>query len=103
MRPVRCTNQELGVDDSGVAFRDVPDCHRIHVVNQNLVEDVVVHNTEIAPEIPCYNVLSDLSPFSGSVKLLVDVSIESESLGTNVSGQSQVSKALQKGIESSKF
>ena len=75
-----CANQELGVENRFIALDDVVNRHRVHVVNQDLVVDLMTVDPEVAPFVSCNHMQTNLSPLSRSVELLVDVSVEPKGL-----------------------
>ncbi|QPL14657.1 hypothetical protein SEA_SCHWARTZ33_12 [Gordonia phage Schwartz33] len=76
---MRGADQKLWIYDRIITFNDVIDTHRVHMMNQNLVEDFMILNTKITTKISSYYVLSNTTPLSRSIKSLIDVTIKSES------------------------
>lgn len=94
MSPMTCTDQELWVKDVLVPSDYVFHSHRIHVMYQDLVKDLVILDTQITTVVSGDYVMANLPPLGRPIEPLVNVSIETKRRGPNRPGQSKVSKAL---------
>jgi hypothetical protein len=54
--------------------------HRIHVMDYWAIENLIAGNTEIVTFVSGYHVMSKISPFFGSIELLVHVAFETKGL-----------------------
>jgi hypothetical protein len=61
------------------------------VVNNQSTVDFIPLYAQITPIIPSYNAVSNLSPLSGCVELLVNIAIEAEGYGAHIGFESEVS------------
>lgn len=69
---------------------DVADSHRIHVMNIETLVDLIPLNPEIATVVSSNHLVPNTSPFTGSVELLIHVTIETESDLSDLSSQSKI-------------
>lgn len=83
VRSLRRRDQVSRVEDVLDTVNDVVNRHRVHVVNHDVGENLVPGHTQVTTVVSGYNCRSDLLPLTGSIKPLVDVSIETKSGGTN--------------------
>lgn len=91
---VRCRNQEFGIQDIGITVFDFVSCHRIHVMDDDLIVDLMTINAQIQAKISGDNFISNESPLSRCVKALVDVSVEAERGCANTSVETEVFEPL---------
>src|SRR4051794_20540131 len=77
--------------------------HRIHVMDQRSIVDLVALYTQVTTIVSDNYIISKTSPFSRSIELLVDVTIETESHYTDLSGKRQITESLFERVESSQF
>lgn len=75
---VTSRDQEFWIQDVGITMFDFVSRHRIHVMNDDLIVDLVSINAQIQAKISGDNFISNESPLSRRVKALVDVSVEAE-------------------------
>lgn len=69
-------DQELRVKDRLVTLNDVVNRHRVHVVNQDLVVDVMICYAKIATIVSGNDVVSNLTPLLRSIEPLIDMSVK---------------------------
>lgn len=84
-------------------MNNVVHLHRVDVVNDCSTEYVMSFDPKIASVVSCDDMVSNLTPFSGVVELLIQVSIESESGKANRALEGQIPKAFFEGIDSLEF
>lgn len=89
-----CTDQELWVKDVFVPSDYVVHSHRVHVVYQDFIEDLVILDTQITTIVSGDYVMANLSPLGRPIEPLVNVSVETKRRGPDRPWQSKVSKAL---------
>lgn len=63
MRSMGCRDQILWIENIIIAVDEIFTHHRVHVVDDDLVEDLVSFNTKITTIVPCNDVVSELTPF----------------------------------------
>jgi hypothetical protein len=85
VRIVRGADQKLEIERVSSSMSDVLFSERIHVMDDQLVVNIVTIHAEIARLISKDCFLAKLAPFTRRVELLVDPTIESERLGGNIS------------------
>lgn len=73
---------------------DVTYTHRIHVMNDDTVVNLIPINTQVTTIVTGDDVVTNLSPLSRRVELLVDPTIETESRFTNLSSERQILESL---------
>lgn len=78
--------------------------YRVHVVNDHPTVNVVTIDSKITTVVSNYEFVSKTLPFSSLVELLVQISVESESVFPNVTiGQLQILEPLLEGFKFAKF
>ena len=77
--------------------------HWVHVVYDDLVVDLVTFTTQIQTFVPCNNMLSNLSPLSRDIELLVDVSIEPEGRRADDTTKLKICEPLFERVETSEL
>ena len=94
MRSMTCTDQELWVKDVLVPSDYVVHSHRVHVMYQDFIEDLVILDTQITTIVSGDYVMANLPPLGRPIEPLVNVSVETKRRGPDRPRQSKVSKAL---------
>lgn len=61
---MRYADQKLGIYDRTIPLDNVINRHWVHVVNKNLIIDLMIWNRKITAKISGNNMLSDLTPLS---------------------------------------
>lgn len=75
-------DQEFRIKDRLVTLNDIVNRHGVHVVDENLVVDVVICYAKVTTIVSSNDVVSNLTPLLRSIELLVDVSIEPKGLNS---------------------
>lgn len=57
--------------------------HRIHVMDDESVVDLVPLNPKVAPHVSRYDLVAELTPLAGRVEPLVEITIEPEGRSTD--------------------
>lgn len=65
--------------------------------------DLIALYTQVTTIVSDDHIFSKTSPLSRSVELLVDVTIESESCHSNLSGERQITESFFERVQSSQF
>jgi hypothetical protein len=81
---VRSRDQELGIEDARIAIDNIGNLHRVHVMDNDVQVDVVPIKAEIATHVSSDDVMTNLTPLSGRVELLIHVAIKPEGRATNI-------------------
>lgn len=68
---MRNADQELGVKNRVITTGDVADSHRVHMVNDNAVEDWRFESGQVATFVSNNDFVSKTLPFERAVELLV--------------------------------
>ena len=92
-------DQELGIEYSWIAAFDINDVHRIHVMNVDSIVDIKTFDTKVASVITHDHMVTDITPFSGSIKGLVEVAIKPEGYITNLAVEREVFVSFLKRIQ----
>lgn len=71
-------DEELRIENLFFAMDDLIDSHRIHVVDDHPVMNLMVGNTHVATKISSDYLMANLLPLSRSIETLVDVALEAE-------------------------
>jgi hypothetical protein len=71
-------DQELRVNDLIATADNVFDTHRVHMMNDDPVEDVETLDPEITAQVSSDNVVADKPPLSRPVELLIHPAIVAE-------------------------
>lgn len=87
---VRHADEKLGIDDGTVTLDEICQSHRIHVMDDDLVVNVVAFDPEIAPVVSSDHEVADLLPLTGSIELLIDPTVGTERRLRDSSTESQV-------------
>ena len=66
-------------------------------VSDNPVCNLVVRNTEVASHVPNNNFVTEHSPFSGLIKVLIQIPVKSECIMPNSTMQLQITESVFKG------
>ena len=98
VRFVGATDQKIRVQDVRIEEFDLIWTNRVHVVNKDTTVDFVTFKTQIAAIIARNDLISDSFPLCRLVKALVQITIESESLMTHSTTNSQVIVPIFYGI-----
>src|SRR6202012_791046 len=77
------TDQELRIEDAWVIAGHIFHSHRIHVMHDWTVVDLVCGLTQIKAKVSGYHDVASMPPLSRSVKPLVEVTLETESGDAN--------------------
>jgi hypothetical protein len=96
---VGCADQELEIERMLSSVDDVLFDKRIHVMNDELCVNIVTIHTEIACLISKNCFLAKLSPFARRVEPLIDPSVETERLTTDLAFQREVLESFLEGFE----
>lgn len=99
VRLVRATYQKIGVQYIRIEEFDLIRSNRVHVVNEYTTIDFVSFKTKIAAVIARNDLVPDSFPLSGLVKTLVQITIESESLISNATADSQIIVPIFNGVK----
>lgn len=78
----------------GFSVLQVTDGHWIHVMNIEPTVDLEAGHAQVTTLITNDDLVSNASPLSGRVELLVHVSVEAEGLVSNNSSEREILKAL---------
>jgi hypothetical protein len=89
-----CRDQELRVQDVWITIVHVFDGDGIHVVDDDLVEDMVIIHSQVHTLIPSDYFVSKISPFTGAVEVLVGPTFESEGSDADFASKLEVVKAF---------
>lgn len=100
---VRRGDQELGIEYVIVAVNDVVGRHRVHVMDDDLVIDLIAFDAEVHTEISGDHIVTSLLPLSRSVESLVQITIEPESGLPDFTAEPEVGIPLFKGVKPSEF
>jgi hypothetical protein len=66
-------------------------------VSDNPVRNLMVRNTKVTSHVPNNNFVTEHPPFSGLVKVLIQVSVKAKSIMPNSTMQLQIMKPVLKG------
>lgn len=102
MRLVGATDQKIRIQDVRVKEFDLIWANRIHVVNKDTAVDFITLKTQIAAIIARNDLISDLFPLHGLIKTLVQITIESKSLVSDATTDSQVIVPIFDGVKKNK-
>lgn len=102
MRFVGATDQKIRIQDVGIKEFDLIRLDRVHVVNEDTTVDRITFKTQIAAIIARNDLISDPFPLHGLVKTLVQITIESKSLVSDPTADSQVIVTIFYGVEKNK-
>lgn len=91
-------DEKLGIENALIAFKNLVRLHRVHVMNVNSIMNLVSFDTKITTQVSSYDVLANVLPLGGSVKHLIDVTIETESRFTYTTAKSQVLESILEGF-----
>lgn len=103
MRPVRSSDEELGIDDLGFPVRDVGQVHRIHVMDDDARMDLTTWDPQVATLVSNDDEITDSLPLSGGVERLVDPAVESESGCAYSSVKREIAEPLLESLETSEL
>lgn len=99
VRLVGATDQKIRIQDVRIEEFDLVRSNRIHVVNKDTAVDFITFKTQIATIIARNDLISYPFPLYGLVKALVQITIESESLASDSTTDSQVIVPIFYGVE----
>lgn len=103
MRSVGGGDKILWIQDKRRPIDDVLHGDRIHVVDHQPSMDLIASHAQIASVVSKNNDVSNVSPFGRSVKPLVDPSIRTKGLFTNLATKVEIAEALFECLEPSKL
>lgn len=93
------TDQVLKTQSKFTALDDVSRNKRVHVVDNNLVVNLVTFYTQIATKVTRDGVPSKTTPGHRGVEILVDPSFEAEGRFADVPAECEILVAAQKRVE----
>ena len=97
-------DQVLGVEDVGIELSlEVLRPNRVHVMNENLVVDIVTWDPEVACVVSKDDLLPCLAPLGGVVEGLVQVPFETEGLIARILIETQVFVPILEGFDAREF
>lgn len=82
---------------------DVLNRHRVHVVDVDLVVDLVTGDTKVATQVSSDYEVPSLPPLPRGVKILVDPAIPSKGRITNLALEAQVAETLFETLKTAKL
>jgi hypothetical protein len=88
------TDEEPRIQNIHVPLFDVVGRHRIHVMNDNSVKDLMPFDAEIATFVSSDDTKPKLTPLIRRIELLIHPSIESEGCISDCAMQSEVFETL---------
>src|SRR3954453_6280682 len=98
MNCVVCTftgnNEELRIENPFFTVLNIPSCHRVHVMNQKIVSELVSRNAQITTIVSENNKVTHAPPLGRLIESLIKPSIVSESRFANLTSQAQIVKAF---------
>lgn len=100
---VRRGDQKLWIEYVVVAVNNVVCRHRVHVMDDDLVIDLIPFDAEVHTEISGDHIVTSLLPLSRSVESLVQVTIEPESGLPDFTAEPEIGIPLFKGVKPSEF
>lgn len=77
--------------------------HRIHVMDENLVMNLVAFNTEITRHVSNNDTMTKLSPFLRPIELLVHVPVKPKRAPTHLTVKTEVFESLFERLQPSKL
>src|SRR5690606_26512569 len=89
----------LGVENVGITVYEVFDGHRIHVMNDDSIVDLVVFCAEVTSEVASDDFLSHLSPLHRPIERLVEIALVSEGLCSDRASKGQISEPFLERVE----
>lgn len=87
-------DQELGVEDVGVAFLNIPDRHRVHVVDVHGVMDLVTFDSHVASVVSDDDVVAKIPPFPRGVETLVHPTVKPKGRLSDLTSKGEVAETL---------
>ena len=92
-------DQEFGIDDAFLSRHKVQLSHRVHVMNQETMINIIARHTKITTMIANDGFIACELPLPGSVELLIHPPIETEGLLSYVPLKVEILEALLEGDE----
>jgi len=102
VRLVRTTYQKIRIQYVRIKEFDLIRSNRVHVMNEDATIDLVSFKTKIAAIIARNDLVSDSFPLCRLVKTLIQITIESESLISHATTDSQVIVPIFNGVKKNK-
>jgi hypothetical protein len=96
---MRNEDKVLRIEDVVVTVHDVVGYHGIHVVDYWSIEDLIARDTKIGSFVSCDDDMADLLPLSGSIELLVQVSLLIKCRSTDGSNKLEVFEPISERCE----
>lgn len=96
-------DQELWIEDVVIGMDDVVSHHWVHVVNVETIVNLIALYTQVTAFVSDDNEVTNLLPLPRPVELLVDPSVETEGLSTDVATKLEVLEAVYERLNPSKF
>lgn len=103
MRIMSSCDQKVWIEKIFLARMNVIDSHRVHMMDKDLVMDLMPLDTEVTTVISHDNVVSELSPLPRSVESLVQPPVVAKSRDPDSSTKSEVPKSFFKRFYTTQF
>ena len=108
MCPIGYANHIIGVKQALSVLKHIFLCNGIYVVDNNARSDklsiandpicnLMAGNTEVTSHVPNNNFVTEHSPFSGLIKVLIQISVKSECIMPDSTMQLQIMEPILKG------
>lgn len=103
VRLVGYSDKILRIEDCFVLMNDVINRHWIHMMDDDLIEDLIAFDSEVQTKISSDYFVSNVFPFRRSIESLIEVSIETESGSANRAFELKVVETLFESLKTPKF
>lgn len=100
---MRRADEKLRVKDVFLAMLDVIRRHRIHMMDDDPIIDLITRNPEVQTLVSSDNMVTKVSPLSRSVKSLIEVSIVAECRLPDLSPKAKVVVSILECRKTPKF